>query len=165
MIAMSEGLILRDRPAGRSSHFRGSRERAWFLRVVAFGLVLLGSTPGLVSAVTYWGTDRHPPDVAGVTELRLKWSQEKHIDPYWEIAKGRNAMFGFLEEGKYERILEIGARWLEAFPIDAEIHRVKAEAHRALAQYDAYFRHMSWAHALYASITASGPSMSMPSAS
>ena len=140
---------------------RDSRPRGWpagrlgiILRAVAavLGLILFGAW-----ASSGWARETlEPPTVDDFTRIRVGWSEQPYVQPYWEVANGRNLVFSAYEDGAYERVLEKSEVWLSRFPIDSPVHWMRAHALKAKGDYAGYARHMYWYRGLIASIHGSG---------
>jgi hypothetical protein len=139
----------------------GGRDVRHTLSMLA-GVLLLLCTDA--HAGKYWGTAEYPPPLSGLNELREQWSQESYIKPYWEMSKGRNQIFDLHRARKYKEAIESAERWLSSFPIDTDVHEVKALSHLNLGEHQHYFRHMAWHNGLLASITSTGDGTSAKSA-
>ncbi|MBT6277406.1 MAG: hypothetical protein HOI95_25150 [Chromatiales bacterium] len=97
-----------------------------------------------------------PPAPEDFTQVRLAWSKEAYVQPYWEVAKGRSAIFRGFRAAEYDQVLDRSTVWLRKFPIDAPVHWMRAEALKSTGDFAGYARHMYWYRGLMASLHGSG---------
>lgn len=124
-------------------------------RALLCALLLAAGGPAAARAGTVEGLEP-PPGLAAFAEVRLRWSKQPYIQPYWELASGRSAIFDAYRAGRHEVVREHSGRWLRAFPIDAPVHYMRAQALEALGDHAGSARHRYWYRGLIASVLASG---------
>lgn len=97
-----------------------------------------------------------PPGVDDFTRVRMTWSKEDWVQPYWEVAAGRNAIYESFEGKKFGDVIKRSTLWLRRFPIDAPVHWMLAQAMKAEADFEGFSRHMYWYRGLLSSLHESG---------
>jgi hypothetical protein len=121
--------------------------------------------PGLLIVALGWagvvagasaGGPLEPPTLEDFTQVRLAWSKEAYVQPYWEVAKGRNSIFTAFRTAEYDQVLDESTVWLKKFPIDAPVHWMRAHAFKLTGDFAGYARHMYWYRGLMASLQGSG---------
>lgn len=95
-----------------------------------------------------------PPSIDEFTQIRVAWSKEPYVQPYWELANGRNLIFEAHRDKDYATVKEKSGVWLHRFPIDSPVHWMRAKALQATGDYAGYIRHLLWYRGLIASIMA-----------
>ena len=122
----------------------------WFEKCL---LVALGIAIGADAAAR---GPLEPPGVEDFTRVRVTWSNERWVQPYWEVAAGRNAIYKSFQAKDYADVVSRSAVWLRKFPIDAPVHFMRAQAMKAQADYAGFATHLYWYGGLLSSIHASG---------
>ena len=116
-------------------------------------LVMLGCS---LSPAGWTREPLDPPGLDDFTRVRVTWSDEKWVQPYWEVAAGRNAIYASFEAKDFNDVLTRTGVWLRKFPIDAPVHWMRAHAMQAQQDYAGFARHMYWYRGLLSSLHASG---------
>ena len=77
------------------------------VRIQASKLIIVGLCwVGLVASATA-RNPLDPPALDNFTEVRQAWSKETYVQPLWEVAKGRSAIFTGFRAGDYD-LVQIG---------------------------------------------------------
>jgi hypothetical protein len=138
-------------PGRSTSRGRRIRSMVWLTAIVT----MCGHWAGANARETL-----DPPTVGDFTRIRLSWSNEPYVQPYWELSKGRSVVFDSYRDKDTAVVLEKSPVWLNKFPIDCAVHWMLAQTLKANGDFAGFARHMYWYRGLIASMHRSGSGVS-----
>ena len=119
--------------------------------------ILVGTLVLVLAPLAFAGIDLNAGgDVAFYTKLRMEYANKPGYEPNWEILDPRKAVVEAYKAHDFAKTLDLGGKWIDKVPVDAEVYLMMAMAAKEQGDFKAYCEYIEPFYGLLHSITSIG---------